>query len=646
MSQEVRSQVSAGHNGTDRLRLAAVVGALGVVFGDIGTSPIYTLQTLFSPDDPHPIAASEFNVLGVVSLILWSVTLIVTVSYVMLALRISNDGEGGIMALLGLMRQRARKNRTKVTVFLAGLGILGASLFLGDGMITPAISVLSAVEGMEIVRPSFKELVIPVTVVIIAVLFLVQRFGTGTMGKFFGPVMILWFTVVGVGGISGIVRSPSILRAISPTYAVEFVAEHPPAAFFALAAVILAITGAEALYADMGHFGRRPIAAGWLVLVFPALALTYMGQGGLLLNDPHNTSLLFFQLVPVWARIPTVVLATAATVIASEAVITGAYSVTSQAVQLGYLPRLRIVHTSAETRGQIYVPFMNWLLMVAVLTLVLAFRSSASLAFAYGMTAAGTITVTTILFFYIAYHTWRAPRWVLVGGGVILILVDLSFVAANMTKLLHGAWLPLAIALVSFTIMITWQKGRGLVTAQREQLEGELAPFVKKLSGPNAECQIVEGTAIFLNPGKNTTPLALRANVERNHIRHRHVVIASVNVLPVPRLTDLSKRAVVDRLSHGNDGIIHVSLRFGYDETPDVPAAMATLKPSQTEGRLDLENAIYFLSKIELHAGKDKTMAAWRKQLFLATSHITADASDHFGLPRDQVVMLGANVDV
>jgi len=642
MSQEAGSHEASA----DRLRAAAVVGALGVVFGDIGTSPIYTLQTLFSPDDPHPIAATEGNVLGVVSLILWSVTLIVTVSYVMLALRISNDGEGGIMALLSLLRQRVAKHRTKVAVFLAGLGILGASLFLGDGMITPAISVLSAVEGMELVSPSFKEFVIPVTIVIITALFLIQRFGTGTMGKFFGPVMVLWFTVVGVSGISGIAGSPSILRAISPTYAIGFVVQHPPAAFFALAAVILAITGAEALYADMGHFGRRPIATGWLILVFPALALTYMGQGGLLLEHPHNSHLLFFQLVPVWARIPTVVLATAATVIASESVITGAYSVTSQAVQLGYLPRLRIVHTSAKTRGQIYVPFINWLLMIAVLTLVLAFRSSAALAFAYGMTAAGTITVTTTLFFYIAYQIWRVPKALLVAAGVILILVDLSFVSANMTKLLHGAWLPLAIALVSFTIMITWQKGRELVTEQREQLEGELAPFVQKLSKESTDCHIVDGTAIFLNPGKHTTPLALRANVEHNHIRHRHVVIASVDVLPIPRLSDPSKRAVVDRLSHADDGIIHVSLKFGYDETPDVPAAMATLKENQTEGHLDLEHATYFLSKIELHAGKGHTMASWRKHLFLATSHITSDASDHFGLPRDQVVMLGANVDV
>ena len=631
---------------TDKLRMAFVVGALGVVFGDIGTSPIYTLQTLFSPDDPHPIAATGTNVLGVVSLILWSITLIVTVTYVLLAMRISNDGEGGIMALITLIRQRAAHGRNRVLLFLAALGILGAALFLGDSMITPAISVLSAVEGLELAEPGLKSWVIAITVVIITALFLVQKFGTGTMGRFFGPVMVLWFTVVGVCGISGITHDPMILKAISPTYAIEFVAAHPPAAFFALAAVVLSVTGAEALYADMGHFGRRPITLAWLGLVFPACALTYLGQGALLLKDPSSTSLLFFQLVPVWGRIPIVVLATAATVIASESVISGAFSVTSQAVQLGYLPRLRVVHTSAKTRGQIYVPWINWLLMVSVLTLVLAFRSSAALAYAYGMAVAGTIAITTVLFFYIAYHTWKAPRWLLLTGAVLLLIVDFFFFAANLTKLVHGAWLPLAIGLTAFTVMVTWHRGRVLVTARRQELEGSLQDFVTELDSVHSSIHIVEGTAIFLNPGKKTTPLALRANVEHNHIRHRHVVIASVDVLPVPRLVESEKRAVVDRLSHDDDGIIHVSLNFGYDETPDVPLAMASLKEAQTEGRLDLDNATYFLSKIELHAGKDRTMAAWRKQLFLATSHITSDASDHFGLPRDRVVMLGANVDV
>lgn len=632
--------------GTDRLRMAFVIGALGVVFGDIGTSPIYTLQTLFSPDDPHPIAATDTNVYGVVSLILWSVTLIVTVTYVLLAMRISNDGEGGIMALITLIRLRFAQNRNRVILFLAGLGILGAALFLGDSMITPAISVLSAVEGLELADPGLKTWVIPVTVVIIAALFLVQRFGTGMMGRFFGPVMVLWFTVVGVCGISGITHDPTILKAISPTYAIAFIVGHPPAAFFALAAVVLAVTGAEALYADMGHFGRRPITLAWLGLVFPACALTYLGQGALLLENPNSTSLLFFQLAPVWARIPIVVLATAATVIASESVISGAFSVTSQAVQLGYLPRLRVVHTSARTRGQIYVPWINWLLMVSVLTLVLAFRSSAALAFAYGMAVSGTIAITTVLFFYIAYHTWRAPRWLLLTGAILLLIVDFFFFAANLTKLVHGAWLPLAIALTFFTVMVTWFRGRVLVTARREELEGSLQNFVEELDNSKGSIHIVEGTAIFLNPGKKTTPLALRANVERNHIRHRHVVIASVDVLPIPRLVDLDKRAVVDRLSHSDDGIIHVSLNFGYDETPNVPSAMATLKESQTEGHLDLDHAVYFLSKIELQAGEDRTMAGWRKQLFLATSHITSDASTHFGLPRDQVVMLGANVEV
>lgn len=648
--QSVETAASPAHESrqgrSDTLRLAFVIGALGVVFGDIGTSPIYTLQTLFSPDDPHPIAPTDTNVYGVVSLIIWSVTIIVTVTYVLLAMRISNDGEGGIMALITLVRQRAAQNRTQVVAFLAGLGILGAALFLGDSMITPAISVLSAVEGLESVDPELKTWVIPITVVIIAVLFLVQRLGTGAMGKVFGPVMLAWFTVVALCGVSGILRGPEILKAVSPTYAIGFVAGHPSSAFFALAAVILAVTGAEALYADMGHFGRKPITMAWLVLVFPACGLTYLGQGALILHNRANLSAPFFLLVPPWGRIPLVVLATAATVIASQAVISGAFSVTSQAVQLGYLPRLRVMHTSAATRGQIYVPWMNWLLMVSVLTLVLAFRSSASLAFAYGMAVAGTIAITTALLFYIAYHTWRAPRWLMLLGAGLLLLVDLLFFSAQFTKLVHGAWLPLAIGLTAFTIMVTWQRGRLLVTSRRQEMEGRLQDFVEKIEAMRGEIHVVDGTAIFLNPGKETTPLALRANVERNRIRHRHVAIVSVEVLPVPRLVDLGSRAEVDQLTHGDDGIVHVNLRFGYDESPNVPAALATLKANQTEGPLDLDNATYFLSRIELHAGEDRTMAGWRKHLFLATSHITSDASDHFGLPRDRVVMLGANVDV
>jgi KUP system potassium uptake protein len=626
------------------LRLAVVVGALGVVFGDIGTSPIYTLQTVFNPDDPHPVAPTTDKVYGVVSLIFWSVMLIVTITYVLLAMRVDNDGEGGIMALITLLRRWSRGGRAKITMLLTGLGVLGAALFLGDSMITPAISVLSAVEGLKVVRPSFEDWVIPITVVIIVILFLVQRFGTAAVGKFFGPVMIAWFTAIGTCGVWGITKEPGILKALSPTYAVSFMTDHFSAAFFALAAVVLSVTGAEALYADMGHFGRKPISIGWLILVFPACALSYLGQGGLILSDRSKLSAPFFLLTPGWARVPMVLLATAATVIAAQAVITGAFSVTAQAAQLGYLPRMRVLHTSRSTHGQIYVPWINWLLMVSVLTLVFAFRSSAALAFAYGMAVTGTMLITTILFFYVARRTWRVPGWVLAIGAAVLLTVDLLFLAANATKIPHGAWLPLVIALTAFTIMTTWQRGRQLVTARRAGMEGSLREFAQELSDdPNVS--VVEGTAIFLNRGSSTVPLALRANVEHNHIRHERVVIVAVEIDTVPRVPD-AERVTIDDLGHPGDGLTHVMLRFGYTETPDVPAALATLTPEQTEGRLDLDNATYFLSKIELRAGDTPGMASWRKRLFIATSHITADASEHFGLPRDRVVLLGAHVDV
>jgi KUP system potassium uptake protein len=581
----------------------------------------------------------------VVSLIFWSVMLIVTVTYVLLAMRVDNDGEGGIMALITLLRRWAANGKSRVTMLLAGLGVLGAALFLGDSMITPAISVLSAVEGLKVVRPSLHEWVVPITVVIIVCLFLVQRFGTAAVGRYFGPVMIGWFGAIGVCGVWGITKEPGILKALSPTYTVGFLVGHFHIAFFALAAVVLAVTGAEALYADMGHFGRKPISVGWIFLVFPACALSYLGQGALILSDRANLSAPFFLLTPGWARVPMVLLATAATVIASQAVITGAFSVAAQAAQLGYLPRLRVLHTSRSTHGQIYVPWINWLLLISVLTLVFAFRSSAALAFAFGMAVTGTITITTILFFYVAHRSWRVPWWLLGAGAAILLAVDLLFLAANLTKLVHGAWLPLAIALTAFTIMTTWQRGRHLVSARRARMEGSLQEFVDELRAHPERVHIVEGTAIFLNRGSETTPLALRANVEHNHVRHRHVVIVSVEVEPAPRVPG-EERITIDDLGNPGDGITHVTVRFGYTENPDVPAALATLTPEQSEGRLDLDAATYFLSKIELRASRSPGLAPWRKRLFLATSHVTADASEHFNLPRDRVVLLGAQVDV
>jgi KUP system potassium uptake protein len=634
-----------GSGTREKARLAMVVGALGVVFGDLGTSPLYTLQTVFNPNDPHPVPVSTRNVYGVVSLVFWSITTIVSVTYVLLAMRADNDGEGGIMALITLLRRGKTKRGRRAAVVLAALGIFGASLFFGDSMITPAISVLSAVEGLKVVQPSLDSAVVPVTAAIIVVLFLVQRRGTAAVGRVFGPVMILWFTVIGACGVSGIVDHPGILRALSPTYALGFLFGHFGTGFFALAAVVLAVTGAEALYADMGHFGRRSITRAWLLLVFPACVLSYFGQGALVLSDPHNVSSPFFLLVPHWGRLPMVFLATAATVIASQAVITGAYSVASQAAELGYLPRLRVAHTSESTIGQVYVPFINWLLLASVLTLIFAFRSSTALAYAYGVAVTGTITITTLLFFYVARTRWGTPMWVVAGGGAVLLVVDLLFFAANLTKLMHGAWLPLLIGLTAFTVMTTWQRGRRTVTANRAEHEGSLRQFVDDLRNRKAPVVQVPGTAVFLNRDKETTPLAMRANVEHNHVRHEQVVILSIETKPVPRVP-AGDRVVVDDLGYSDDGIIHVTARYGYMETPDVPGALASLDPARTEGPLDLDKASYFLSKIELRRGKAPTMRPWRKRLFIATSYITADAAEHFSLPRDRTVIMGADIEV
>ena len=630
----------------DTVKLAVVVGALGVVFGDIGTSPIYTIQTVFNPEDPHPVPVSADNVFGVVSLIFWSVMIVVTITYILLALRADNDGEGGLMALITVLRGWGRQHpERKGAIALAGLGLFGASLFFGDSMITPAISVLSAVEGLKLVEPSLGEYVVPITAVIIILLFAVQRRGTEAVGRVFGPVMIVWFVVIGACGIGGIAQHPAILKALSPTYAIGFLAGHFHIAFFALAAVVLSITGAEAIYADMGHFGRKPISRGWFFLVLPALVLSYLGQGALVLKDEANLSGPFFLLVPDWARPLLVVLATAATVIASQAVITGAYSVASQAAKLGYLPRLRIAHTSATTVGQIYVPWINWLLLVSVLTLVFAFRSSAGLAYAYGMAVTGTITVTTTLFLYVAHYRWNIPKWLIGVGAAVLLSIDLLFVAANLTKIVHGAWLPLLIALTAFTIMTTWQRGRQVVTAEREKAEGSLQEFINQLGSGDMPVRTVPGTAIFLNRGGVTTPLALRANVEHNQVRHEHVVIVAIQTEEIPRVPE-DQRVMVNDLGYGDDGITHVTIKFGYMEASDVPSALALLDPSATEGPIDLDNASYFLSKIELRRGKSPTMAGWRKQLFLATSHITADAAEYFGLPRDRTVIIGSHIEV
>ncbi|MEV6412737.1 potassium transporter Kup [Kribbella sp. NPDC051718] len=626
-------------------KAALMVGALGVVFGDIGTSPIYTIQTVFNPSDPHPVPVTTDNVFGIISLIFWSVTLIVTIKYVLLVLRADNDGEGGILALITLIRGKAVPGSNRTKYILAGLGIFGASLFFGDSMITPAISVLSAVEGLKVVQPGFDDWVVPITATIILVLFAVQRLGTAKIGRSFGPVMIVWFTVIGVAGIGGIVDHPQILKALSPTYAIGFMTGHFSIAFFALAAVVLAITGAEALYADLGHFGRGPISRAWLFLVFPACILSYLGQGALILSDASHISSPFFLLVPSWARLPLVLLATAATVIASQAVITGAFSVAHQAVQLGYLPRLRITHTSEEAIGQIYVPWVNWALMISVLTLVFAFESSAALAFAFGMAVTGTITINSILFFYIVRRQWKKPLWLVIIGAAIFLTVELLFLAANLTKIAHGAWLPLIIAITVFTVLTTWQRGRVIVTKRREEREGPLREFIDQLHESSPPLQRVPGTAVFLNRSKTSVPLAMRANVEHNHILHQHVLILSIETDPVPHV-DVADSITVDDLGHLDDGIIHVAARFGYMQTPDVPAVLRLAAEKSPEMSADLEDTSYFLSTIELGLGDAPGMTRWRKRLFIATSGITADAAEYFSLPRDRVVIMGSRIDV
>ncbi|WP_428349201.1 potassium transporter Kup [Mycolicibacterium sp.] len=626
-------------------RTGLAIGALGVVFGDIGTSPIYTLQTLFNPGDPHPVPISPANIYGVVSLIFWSVMVIVTLTYVTLVMRADNEGEGGVMALITLVKQIGGVRRGRLIRVLTTLGILGAALFFGDSMITPAISVLSAVEGLKIIDPDLADLVVPITAVIIIGLFAVQRHGTAMVGRFFGPVMILWFLAIGALGIRGIIGHPEILKALSPVYALEFMAGHFHVAFFALAAVVLAVTGAEALYADMGHFGRSPITLAWLVLVLPALVLNYFGQGAFLLGNESVVNAPFFLLTPGWAQIPMILLATAATVIASQAVITGAYSVASQAAQLGYLPRLKVTHTSASSIGQIYVPWINGALMVMVLILVFAFRSSAALGYAYGMAVTGTITITTLLFFYIARTRWHWPLWAVISGGGALLTVDLMFFAANLTKLLHGAWLPLLIAVVTFTVLITWQRGRLIVTEARYKAEGPLDEFVGEIVGRTPPLPRIPGTAIFLNRGMQSAPLAMRATVKHNHVLHEHVIIMSIDTMPVPRVSD-DERISIDDLGYHDDGIVFVSARIGYMEQPNVPAALRIVDAMGGAGPIDIDNASYFLSTVDLSPGPDPTMAPWRKRLFITTAHITADAASYFGLPLEQTVVIGARIEI
>jgi KUP system potassium uptake protein len=627
------------HGGTGRLAL--MLGALGVVYGDIGTSPLYALQTVFSIDHGE-VKPTDSDVYGVISLVFWSVTLIVSVKYVLFILRADNDGEGGVMALAALVRRVLGGVRGRAAAAMA-LGVFGASLFYGDSVITPAISVMSAVEGLKVATPSLSHVVLPVSATILTVLFVAQRWGTQRVGNLFGPVMVLWFLALAAGGLHEVVRRPGIIAGLSPTYAGAFVLDHPYIAFVAMGAVVLSITGAEALYADMGHFGRSPIRRAWFAIVFPALTLNYLGQGALILRDEKGVANPFFLLFPSWARLPMVVLATVATVIASQAVISGAFSVSRQAVRLGFLPYLRIRHTSPREVGQVYVPAVNWILYAGVLALMFGFRSSARLATAYGVAVTATFIITTTLFLVVARAHWRWAMWKVVLAAVVIGGAEVTYFAANLTKVVHGGWLPLLIAVSVFTIMQTWQRGRVIVSERRTAKEGPLPEFVEGLR--ERSVTRVPGVGVFPHPTKETTPLALRANVEHNHVVHEHVVIVTAISENVPHVVD--DRISVDDLGHRDDGIVHVTVRYGFQDYQDIPAALReACGSSGPELDIDPDEASYFVSKVTLQVTKAPGMSLWRKRLFLGLANNAANPAEYFGLPESRVVVMGTQVDI
>ncbi|HEV7656033.1 MAG TPA: KUP/HAK/KT family potassium transporter, partial [Mycobacteriales bacterium] len=609
---EPRPEPAAG-TGRSKAQTGAIglmLAALGVVFGDIGTSPLYSLQTVFSLDH-NKVQATPTDVYGVISLVFWSVTLIVSIKYVTIVMRADNHGEGGVLALAALVRRMAGP-RSPVTRRVILLAIVGASLFYGDSVITPAISVLSAVEGLKVAAPSLAHLVVPIAVTILALLFVSQRFGTSRIGALFGPVMALWFLVIGVAGLREAVLHPGILRGLSPTYALAFLGEHPFIAFVSLGAVVLCITGAEALYADMGHFGRPPIRRAWFFVVFPALTLNYLGQGALILRDPAGISSPFFLLLPGWARIPMVVLATVATVIASQAVISGAFSVSRQAVQLGLLPPLRIRQTSEHEAGQVYLPAVNWSLFAGVLVLIVAFRTSERLATAYGIAVTGALLVDTVLLLVVARRRWHWATWQLVLAAVAFGGTELAFFGANLTKVLSGGWLPLLIASGVFLIMTTWRKGREITVRNRTAAEGELPDFIDKVR--KHKITRVVGTGVFPHPNKQTTPLALRANVEHNHVLHRHVLIVSARPEGVPHV-EPDEMLTVDDLGYTDDGIVHLTVRYGFFDTPDLPGAVGrAAAEGLVSSEVDAQEASYFLSRGALRRTDGPGMSHWRKQ--------------------------------
>ncbi len=615
---------------------ALALGAIGVVFGDIGTSPLYSLQAVFSINH-NTVDPTPQDVYGVISLVFWSITLVVTIKYVMFILRADNDGEGGVLSLAHLTRQHLTRGTKRYTLVMM-LGVIGASLFYGDSLITPAISVLSAVEGLEVVNPDLADLVLPIGITIVVALFLLQRYGTATVGRFFGPIMVTWFVVLAMLGIPHILAEPAVIGALSPHHAVLFAIDRPFVSFVAMGAVVLVITGAEALYADMGHFGRAPIRRAWFWLVFPCLTLNYLGQGQLILANPAMSTSPFFHLAPDSLRIPLVVLATIATVIASQAVISGAFSVSRQAERLGYLPRITVRYTS-DHGGQIYVPAVNWLLFGGVLLLMLTFQASERLATAYGLAVTATLLLTTALFAVYAdtaltWSTAQVMTFVAVFGSV-----EAVFFAANLTKIAHGGWLPLTIAAIIGTVMLTWWRGRALVTARRSKLEGPLRPVLDRIA--SAEVTTVPGTAVFLHNNPATAPLALRDNVAFNHVAHQQILIVTTVSRNVPHVP-AEDRVAIGARRHKGVAITHVTLNFGFQDGQDVPSALALAHEQGVN--VDPDTAFYFLSRITLHRSDRPGMRQWRKRIFVALAHNAASPTEYFHLPIDRTVLMGTQV--
>ncbi|MBI5924973.1 MAG: potassium transporter Kup [Aquabacterium sp.] len=613
---------------------ALTLGAIGIVYGDIGTSPLYALKEVFAHGH---LPLTPENIYGILSMMFWTLTVVVTLKYVTLILRADNNGEGGLIAMLALA-STAVKDRPALRSRLLAIGIFGTAIFFGDGVITPAISVLSAVEGMEVAAPGLEKAVVPVTLVVLTLLFMVQKHGTGGIGKFFGPITVLWFAVLAVLGVVHIADNPAVLAAMSPHYALSFIYNHPHLAFVALGAVILCATGAEALYADMGHFGKQPIRLAWFGLVMPSLVLNYFGQGAMLLAHPENVENPFFEMAPHWALYPLVGLATCATVIASQALISAAFSVTKQVIQLGYLPRLRILHTSENETGQIYIPFVNWALYGCIVMAVIFFGSSGKLAAAYGITVTIDMLITTVMTFFVIRFAWKLSLPLCIFATGFFLLIDLAYFGANVIKVIDGGWFPLLIGFIMFGLMMTWKEGRALLSERLRSDAIDLHPFLEAVfSSPPLR---VSGTAVFLNADAGTTPNALLHNLKHNKVLHQQNLFVTVKSHEVPWIKQ-SEQLEIESL--GND-CWQVMLHLGFKNEPDVPAALKHLKEHGVI--LDDMETSYFLSRDIVIPTIGSGMAPWREKLFASMHRNAAGAADFLSLPTNRVVELGSKVEI